>query len=171
MHLYGKSKNLSQTQFPQNKALFCLGPNPRKDEDWDSAYLFEIMRFKISRIRKEVEKNKRHIGYEKDVRDMKVAEELLNRIAFSDFHWELSQALESLEKAGKCSCAEETWNLEPCSYDVKTEDPTSFRHIDLSCEYCKQPRSRWIKRQKSKEKEDYDFLFRHLQKKAQRWWD
>lgn len=157
--------------FRRTKRFFVWFPILWKDEDWDSAYLFEIMRFKISRIRKEVEKNKRHIGYEKDVRDMKVAEELLNRIAFSDFHWELSQAIESLEKAGKCSCPKESWNLEPCSHDAKTGEPTRFRHIDLSCEYCKQARPRWIKRQKAKEKEDYDFLFRHLQKKAQRWWD
>jgi hypothetical protein len=64
----------------RTKRFFVWFPILWKDEDWDSAYLFEIMRFKISRIRKEVEKNKRHIGYEKDVRDMKVAEELLNRM-------------------------------------------------------------------------------------------
>ena len=28
-----------------------------KDEDWDSAYLLEIIRFKISRMRREIEKN------------------------------------------------------------------------------------------------------------------
>ena len=153
------------------KRFFAWFPIIWKDEDWDSAYLFEIMRFKISRIREEIEKNKRHIGYEKDVRDMKVAENLLHRIAFSDFYWELSQKLESLEKAGKCSCPKETWSLEPYAFDPKTGEPTLYQQIDLSCEYCKKARSRWIKQKRTKEKEDYDFLFRLLQKKAQRWWD
>lgn len=39
-----------------------------KDEDWSEHYLYEIMRFKISRIRKELDKNKRHVGYEKNVK-------------------------------------------------------------------------------------------------------
>lgn len=33
-----------------------------KDEDWDPAYLFEVLRFKISRMRREIERNKRHMS-------------------------------------------------------------------------------------------------------------
>ncbi len=53
-----------------------------KDEDWDSAYLFEIMLFKISYMRQEMERDKRHVGYQRNVQDIKIAEELLKRIAF-----------------------------------------------------------------------------------------
>ena len=74
-----------------------------KDENWDYAYLFEIMRFKISRMRKEIERNKRHVGYKEDLRQMKVAEELLRRVADSDdFYYELFEQLENKEKQGKC---------------------------------------------------------------------
>ncbi|OJU79655.1 MAG: hypothetical protein BGO10_02170 [Chlamydia sp. 32-24] len=142
-----------------------------KDEDWDSAYLFEIMRFKISRIRQEIEHNKRHIGYEKHVQQMHVTEELLKRISFSDFYFDHSQELRNEEKAGKCQCPKETHKIEPCSYDAKTGKPNLYEWIDVSCDYCKKASSRWRKRDDIKTKEDFDYLLWHLKKHVRKWWD
>lgn len=142
-----------------------------KDEDWDSVYLLEIMRFKISRIRKEIEKNKHHVGYEKRVREMKIVEELLARNAWSDFYSKLSEELENKEKLGKCSCPEETWAFEPYNPDPITGESWGSLYVDLSCEFCKNARSRWFKRDDIKQKEDLDFLFLYLRKHYKRWWD
>jgi hypothetical protein len=142
-----------------------------KDEDWDPAYLFDILRFKISRMRREIEKNKRHIGYEKDVRDMKVAETLLERLGFSDFYWDLAKQLENEEKGENCTCPEEVIKFEPCAFNLKTKEPTFYQSFDRSCSYCQKARNRWYKRRECKEKADLDYLFSHLRKKIQRWWD
>lgn len=39
------------------KGLIAWLPVIWKDEDWDQVYLFEIMRFKICRMRQEIDKN------------------------------------------------------------------------------------------------------------------
>ncbi len=153
------------------KRIIAWIPVLWKDEDWDPAYLFEILRFKIFRMRQEIEKNKRHIGYEKTVRDMKIAESLLARMGFSDFYWNLSQQLEGEEKRGDCHCPEEILGFEPEAFDSKTGEPTLHRMIDFSCPYCQKARSRWHKRKNVKEKADFDYLFIHLHKKIHRWWD
>jgi len=142
-----------------------------KDEDWDPVYLFKVLRFKISRMCQEIEKNKRHLGYEKNVRDMKIAETLLARMRSSDFYWDLSQQLENEEKKGHCDCPGEIWRFESEAFDSKTGEPTLHRMIDLSCDYCQKARSRWHKRKQAKEKADLDYLFVHLRRKIHRWWD
>ncbi len=140
-----------------------------KDEDWDHSYLFELLRFKISRMRQEIEKNKRHQGYEKHVRDMKIAETLLARMGFTDFYWNLSKQLEDEEKRGKCHCPEKIWQFD--RRVSKSGEPNLYRMIDLSCPYCKKARNRWDKRKRAKEKADFDYLFTHLHKKIHQWWD
>lgn len=141
------------------------------DEDWEPEYLFKIMRFKISRIREEIDKNKRHVGYEKRVREMKVAEELLHRFEFSNFYDSLNQQLEDNEKTGKCMCPEETYKIGPkYSYiDTRKSGPSYF--INLSCSYCKKAQKRWWDRDYAKKKEDFEFLFKHLKKHVKKWWD
>jgi hypothetical protein len=135
-----------------------------KDEDWDSAYLFEIMRFKISRMRRSIDENKIFVGYEKVVRDMRVAEELLSRIVFSDFYDDLSARLTSIDKQDKCKCPAEKYTFLPGQYD-KNGKILTHQWVDLSCDFCKEHRSRWFKQ------EDMDFLFMHLRKNVLKWWD
>ena len=141
-----------------------------KDEDWDSAYLFEIMRFKISRIRKEIDRNKLHIGYEKDVRDMKVAEDLLARFAGDDFYWTMFQAQQDTEKAGKCTCPDETMSFKSCTDDNGASKGYS-EIVFLTCEFCKERHKYWFEREDKKERDDLAFLFGLLRKKSRRWWD
>lgn len=142
-----------------------------KDEDWDEVYLFEIMRFKTARMRKEIEKNQRHVGYEKNVRDMKVAEELLARASFSSFYWEQYQQRKNNDKQGKCTCSEETFLFKPNTNDPKTGEPTSYQWVDVSCDYCKSMKRFWFEYKDLKKKEDLNFLFKHLGKNVNRWWD
>ena len=84
------------------KRLIAWFPIIWKDEDWQHEYLFKIMQFKISRLRKSINENK---------------------------------------------------------------------IVDLSCDYCKKMRTIWYKIEDAKEKADFDFLFEHLRKNVQHWWD
>jgi len=142
-----------------------------QDEDWDCVYLFKIMQLKISRIRHEVEKNHHHLTWQKDVRDMQVAEELLSRMGFSDFYDDLNEQLRDRERAGKCSCPEEKYKIMPVSCDIETRKEGYSQWINVSCKYCKNMTSIWHKREIGKEKDDFNFLFDHLKKHVQRWWD
>ncbi len=137
-----------------------------KDEDWDNAYLFEIMRFKISRMRQEIASNQRHLCWEKKVRAMQTAEELLKRNGFDDFYHDLGERIEKREKAGKCACPEKTFTFEPVP-----DRPEFSRMVDLKCAYCKNAFVRWHKHRDAKEQQDFDFLFKHLKKNVKRWWD
>lgn len=135
-----------------------------KDEDWDSAHLLEIMRFKISHIRKEIDTNKRFVGYEKCVQQMKVAEILLERLAFSDFYTDY------LSKDENCNCPEELFRWEPSSYDLNGK-PITCKMISFTCDNCKRSSSWRYKKQLIKCKEDTDYLFWHLKKYMNKWWD
>jgi len=134
------------------------------DEDWDYAYLYEIMRFKISRMRKEIDSNKRHIGYEKNVRYMKIAEELLHRMSFSDFYFDLEQKLEQQEKKDRCSCPEPDFKVVDIGNNM-------LQRISLTCDFCNHNFKRWLDRDRKKQKEDRKYLFELLDKRSNKWWD
>jgi len=141
-----------------------------KDEDWDPENLFEIMKFKISRMRKVIDKNKIVVGYEKLVRDMKVAEEILDRLSSGDFYYDQSKQFEKRYKIGKCICPEKTYSFEPDFLDCEGKVLGS-RMVDLSCDYCKKMNPIWYKIEYAKQKADFDFLFEHLRKNVRKWWD
>ncbi len=126
-------------------------------------------------MRKEIDTNKRHVGYEKRVREMKVVEELLARFAFngvySDFYYELSEQIENAEKKGKCACPEEVYGIEPGEIDPKTGKRRFSTFVTYFCDYCEGRRFYWYKREEIKQKEDLDFLFMHLRKHIKKWWD
>lgn len=117
-------------------------PILRKNKDWDYVYLFEILRFKISRIRQDIEKNQRHLNYEKNMRDMKVVKDTLARMGFSDFYWHLSQQLENEEKKKHCHCPKEICGIKPESFNSKPKKPTLYRMINLPCSYYPKNRNR-----------------------------
>ncbi len=59
----------------------------------------------------------------------------------------------------------------PISCDIETKRESFSRWINVSCKYCKNMTSVWHKREIGKEKADFNFLFDHLKKHVQRWWD
>jgi hypothetical protein len=51
-----------------------------KDRDWDDHFIFEVLKFKIKNTSKYTEKKQRFVGWEKEVRYMKICETLIDRI-------------------------------------------------------------------------------------------
>lgn len=134
------------------------------DEEWDYTYLFRIMRFKISRMRKEIEKNGRHVGYEKQVEEMKIAEFVLNRLAEHDFYFDNNERFKEHAKKGKCTCPEILNTYKELPHGCTR---MNFHH----CEFCKKSFKYWYKREDAKERADLQYVFNYIAKKCQRWWD
>ncbi len=129
------------------------------DEDWDSAYLFIMMQLKISRIRECVYSNKRHEGWERDVRNMKIAEELLARLS-GDSEYKYYHRSEF------CTCP--TDNPFSDKYLIPSDRGRStwnFPH----CRHCL--KGFGIKQQARKEKLDAEYLWDLMRKHSKRWWD
>jgi hypothetical protein len=131
-----------------------------KDEDWEETYLFEIMRFKISRLRKNIEKEQHHIGWEKDVRNMKIAEELLSRHSFSDFYREN-------DDKNKIGCTCKPYRFRDCIKKLPGGQYSEW--INPFCEWCRKKTQ--LRRKHKKEKEDFDYLWKLMHKESQKWWD
>jgi len=50
-----------------------------KDRDWDDYYIMDTLRFKIENTAKYIRKNKRYIGYERDVERMNLVVRLIDK--------------------------------------------------------------------------------------------
>ena len=130
-----------------------------QDEDWQCEYLYKIMSFKIKRIRKEMtESPLQSIHIDKYIRDMKVAEELLSRMAEGEdrFYWEN--------------------NYEQCEFSQKMRahgcpKDEMFCCPMIDCEYCMTLRKFQHQRQDAKEKADAAYLWKIMAKESKKWWD
>ena len=75
------------------KNLWRWLPIVWKDRDWDDHYIFEVLKFKIKNNSKYTEKKQRFVGWEKEIRYMKICEILIDRIQteyyqteYQDYH-------------------------------------------------------------------------------------
>jgi hypothetical protein len=122
-----------------------------KDEDWDYVYLFEIMRYKISRIRKDIERVDRHTDCQETIKTMKEVEELLTRQSFSNYYYEWFEKVN-----GNCQCVEE--NQEITSNGV-WKNPF--------CENCLE----LLKAKNELENEEFAKLWEMIREHSRSWWD
>jgi hypothetical protein len=64
-----------------------------KDRDWDNHFIFEVLKFKIKNTANFTEKKQRFVGWEKEVKYMRICETLIDRIQndyyqseYQDYH-------------------------------------------------------------------------------------
>lgn len=130
-----------------------------KDEDWDQAYIYEILRHKIQCQRLSLQKNARHLGYERTCKDMRFAEFLLDRLAKAEVYWDNYAA----QKQEYCYCDREmldTRNFIKISHNCS--------RIDWQpCGYCKQH----IKTLDNQRNYERELVFKHISKHIEKWWD
>lgn len=60
-------------------------PHVFKDKHWDMGYMYGLMLAKIRFVRQEIERSQRHLYWERDVKRMRVCEEMLRRLVEDDF--------------------------------------------------------------------------------------
>jgi hypothetical protein len=74
-----------------------------KDRDWDSDYIFNPLKFKIQNTADYIEKNKRFVGWEDEVRYMRICVKLIDRIQNQYYvdemhqYWETNMRMEPME--------------------------------------------------------------------------
>lgn len=141
------------------KQLIAWIPILWKDRDWESRDLYIIMKFKISRMRKLLERCSIHHSHADDIRHMKIAEELLDRLIKDDYF-----LIDDANK-DKCTCPDPDYVFEQ---DPKHNNFRTF--VSLKCNYCSGMFKYWIEKQDSKEKTDKRYLFKILEKYSGRWW-
>lgn len=62
------------------KNLWRWFPIIWKDRDWDDHYIFEPLKFKLKNTANYFEKNQRFVGWEKEVKYIRICEKLISRI-------------------------------------------------------------------------------------------
>ncbi len=137
------------------------------DRDWDSAFLFKIMSFKIKQMHEHFEREKRHECWNRDVRRMKVAQQLLDRFTDNDFYWDLSEKVDGLKKDNNCNCPNETFGFIP----KKIGNLETHELVNLSCRYCKYTFMLFYNLNDNKEKEDFAYLWKIMNKYSKSWWN
>jgi hypothetical protein len=91
--LVGDAKHLHRDIAQGFRNLWKWFPIIWKDRDWDDHFIFEVLKFKIKNTSKYTEKKQRFVGWEKEVRYMKICETLIDRIQteyyqteYQDYH-------------------------------------------------------------------------------------
>ncbi len=146
--------------FRKIKHFWQWAPIIWNDEDWDSGYLYEIMRFKIAKLRVDMEKDHKYQNTDKYIRNMKIAEELLRRQSNSDFYFDNEQAF---KVHGLCTCGEVTFETEP------SECGLLFKWKNPFCSWCRNKHI--LKLSSVKENEDFAYLWHLMNKDSRRWWN
>lgn len=125
-----------------------------KDRHWDHGFILEILKHKIRFTRECIGKYDRHTTAKEDCKNMRIAEILIDRLQKSEYaekDWEEhyarwpSRFLKMLEDGG-----------------TTMEKPTEEECADVR---------RIGKREAYMKSQDYDYLFKHLKKHLEKWWD
>lgn len=70
------------------KNLWKWFPVIWKDRDWDDHYIFEVLKFKLKNTANLIESKKRFLGWEEEVRYMRICQRLIEKIQNSDYQHE-----------------------------------------------------------------------------------
>lgn len=159
------------------KNLWRWFPIIWKDRDWDHHFIFETLRFKINNTANYIESRKRYVGWEEDVRYMRICVKLIDRVQ-SDYYvdemynyWETKMKMVPMENGNS---------------SVEFDDIKN----NLSIYFSKYPndKRRTLKSKRSKNVGDSDkslailmsfmrqerarkILFDIMSNKIERWWD
>lgn len=140
--------------------LFQYGKLLWSDFDFDYSYALILLKFKLERMAKSIEKNKIHIGYEKNVKQMRTCIALIDRL------------LEDSYISEEYSAALGRWDFLGEGEEIHGKDGTVIAHAAPDMD----PEDEKICRRESKKTEariqqDWDYLFKMLHKNMRNWWD
>lgn len=119
-----------------------------RDKDWDYVYLLRLMQVKCKHMAELHEENRRHVGWERTVRELRIVAHLLDRLATDDYCDE--EYLTHIAKWPRVSIG----NHWPAATPLE------------SCEF-----RRIMKREAILRRQDMDMLLNLLRRKMRTWWD
>lgn len=141
--------------FSRIQRFFDYAPLVWEDEDWDSAYLLIMMKYKIKRIRENIDRNQNHEGCEADVANMKEIEECLDRIIndnYLDKEWE------------------EFHNKYPMKFEEDKDNPEWSRVVDQG-EPCNTIRKELVAKKSELWLKDWNRIWDIMRDESRKWWD
>lgn len=133
-----------------------------KDRDWDHAYLWRMMRFKLARMEKMIREHGHHLYNERDADQIKVAVVLLDRIIAADYGMKEHEAFD--EKWGKLIHVHDPEN--PLSVVMQHSKVTPENEAEADAEL-----RRVFEHAQYMEEQDWKALWKHIEKYGRHWWD
>ncbi len=142
--------------FSNLKRLIEWIPIIWEDRDWDSAYLFSIMSYKIGRMRESIGEEDRHTCAQKNCRDMRIAELYLNRIVDDDT---------PLQNAYFCTCSD---NILDDGFCIACQEYLGL----LPSIRIRRKRTRYPKKRQysNHERALWENFIKHFSKHSRSWW-
>jgi len=137
------------------------------DFDYDYMFIMKILKYKIERTRKCLDKNKLFVGYEEAVEKMRKAEQLLQQYINHEF-------VEDLYKAHKEKWGKRKIKFEPIIDKEGSSYITFYTEKAITPEQIKQEREEYhnILREEEKRKNEVkDELFNLIRDNIESWWD
>ena len=95
------------------------------DRDWDYRYITEVLRFKIENTCKYIEETQRHLEWQKDVKYMKLALSLINKI------WGDETSIETLYESEYSDYHVSEYNWIPCDKEEIEEMENNNKKEDI----------------------------------------
>ena len=144
-----------------------------RDRNWDHSFILDVLEHKIKLTRLCIGKYDRHTTVKEDCHNMRVAEILIRRIR--EDNYDEPFMVEHEAKWGKLDW--NRWHKE--EHDNILFD-NKFSKAGLTRPGIKSQKDwdeenkehlRIIKHSKYQKSQDYDYLFKHLKKHLERWWD
>ena len=146
-HLYYSWKDPLITYYERIRNVIQCIPFTWKDLDWSNESLFDVIQFKLSRMRKVQESNKRGSNYKLLIKQIRTCELLCDRISKNDYcsldfdlHYKKHRSLDRLYIV-----------------EMTNEERKEFKQLVDRSEYLYQ--------------QDICYLFNCLRKKNRSWWD
>lgn len=126
------------------------------DDDWDYSYTLKILKYKLIRQKRELERNPNYVGVEKDIKDLTICINLLTRILEDDYLTE--------------DDIEHFTNWWVNRKEVELDD--GWTRVEFKIDPAHERKSNQINsRIESQKKLDWDLLFKLLHKHMKSWWN
>lgn len=153
--------------FRKIKDIFEWIPVIWKDEEWDDSYIYDILLYKIKRVRRHHEKRMFFVGVEKEIQNMKDCEYILQRLVDDDYsfnYWD-----DRLNK--KYGESEVSFDKVDGSkyYTLNIDRPRVMTDQDKKDEF-KMIRRRMDLEKYLKDQDKY-FLYKSMKRHWDSWWD
>ena len=148
-----------------------------KDRDWDDHFIFEVLKFKIKNTAKYTEKKQRFVGWEDEVRYMRICEKLMGKIQNEYYQTEYQDYYDF-----DMSTVPTEDGLYEVVFDVKRDDTAEFvkKYPHALRRAKKDPRyENFFKDKKTgglavgmiRHEKARKLLFKILEQRIERWWD
>lgn len=85
-----------------------------KDHDWDSFYIFDILKFKLKNTAKYLKKNNLYVGVDRDVEIINTCIRLIDKVQSEEYLWEFVEKLEKEHNNGGIFY----WNEDRKAYEL-----------------------------------------------------